>query len=1065
LIVSPTSAQGKGAPDFQQSNQIVLNLNQRQGLSQPSAIAIVQDQLGYIWIGTQAGLNRYDGHRFEQFKSSNTALSGNYIAALCDNGNHQLWVGTRTGLNLYNYKTGRFTSYLKKNHPKIPSDMVMSLSCQGDKIYVGTSNNGFYVVELSRNEIVPMAQPSNLRVHQICHDQQQTFLATRTGLHAFNNLTEKVSQLTTATIKTVAIDKRSKTLVIGQTNGWAIAYTYVNNQITERWRVQIGKSSNKAIEHIILHQNKYLIGTNNGFYTLDLDGKLVSHLKHNILDKNSLTNDIVSDVFVDKAQNVWLGSETAGVSYFNAQSKQFGHINNVTYFASPLDSNDIRFMNIDKKNRFWIATSSGLYIYFDHKFVKAESLYSALLPLENSYISTLLFDNDSLWLSTMNDGMLRLSLTDNSLKAYNNNSPGMTATYNSIVKYQGNIIVASRGNGVLKFDPQSDSFVTFIDPAISQLEVPYHLLVVDDDLWISSMGNGLYRLHEDKLQRLSLDNGSPTDLLYSLTADNKGRVWAATELGIVIINRDFNITRVLNEKDGLADNAVWTLLFDQQQSVWVGSSSGLSQINVNDLSIKNYLPYDGIQGMEYNALAMMLSPDKQVFIGGANGFNQFYPNQINQDNQAPKIVLSDISVLGLALNPISNPELLNTTVEYLKHLTLNDEQDILSFKYSALDHTSQRINYFYRVLGLSDEWLLIPDSLRQFSLIELEPKTYHIEAYAQNSQGLKSEVHRLTIILLSPWWWSPISKSVYLLMSMALIFLFYHSKRHAYQRLQLLVSQRTKQLSIKNGALEQTLEQLTLTQSSLIESEKMAALGSLVAGVAHEINTPLGVVKTGISYNRDAMVELERLFTTSQLTKEQLAASIANQHRGYQLALDNLERAIHLITTFKKVAVDQGSESQRNINLKQYIAEISAAFAPLFKSNRVELSLTGDNDIELTTYPGPLYQILSNLINNSIKHGFDTHQQKIITIIATQTNQTATLIYRDNGVGIAPHIIHQIYQPFITTKRNDGGSGLGMHIVFNLVTQLFDGTIDCQSSPEQGTQFTITFPIVTAQPH
>jgi len=1063
LIFLSTSSFANNAPVFKNTNQFVSNLNHEQGLSQASSTAIAQDDLGYIWVGTQGGLNRYDGHRFTTFRSEQVGLAGNFIAALCNGENNKLWIGTRTGLSVYDYKLGRFRSYFKESFTGIPSDMVQSLSCDKDKIYVGTYDNGLYILELASDTVSSYLALENTRVNDIAHHRKQTYVATDSGVFLLHQSGGGVTQLTTHPAKSVLFDKHAQRLIVGQNNGWVKAYSYRNKVLNQHWNIKVGHISNRALDHIVIHNSQYLIATNNGMYTLNAGGNIIDQLRHNTNDKNSLRNNIITRILVDSENNIWLGSESEGISYFNQRSKQFGHINSST--NSPLESHDIRHMALDDKQRFWIATSIGVYVYENYKFVKAESLYSALIPLKNAYVTNLLFDNETLWLTTAGEGIISLSLVHNSVSSYNNNTRGITAIYNSIVKYQGDIIAGSRGNGVFRYDRKLDRFVTFIDPHVSKLKVPYHLLVVDETLWISSMGNGLFRYRDNKLKRLSVKNGSPTNIFYALSNDDRGRVWAATERGVIVIDDELNIKKIIDEGTGLADNATWSLLFDQYNSVWAGTSSGLSKIDVNDLSVRNYLPYDGVQGLEYNGLAFMLTPDRRVFIGGSNGFNHFNPLQIKTNTPPPQIVLSDIMLLGNSISPTRNPELLSATVEYLTSLSLAHDQDILTLKYSALDHTKQRIDYFFRVQGLSNDWLQMPDSLRQFNLMRLPPNKYTIEAYAKNTHGQKSSIHRLTIEIDPPWWWSPLSKLCYCVFTLSLLYFFYYLKRNAYTRLEQLVSQRTTQLSQKNGTLQETLEQLKRTQSSLIESEKMAALGGLVAGVAHEINTPLSVAKTGLSYNRDEMIQLQRMIEDNKLTKDKLIVSITNQHQGYQLSLDNLERAIHLITTFKKVTVDQSCEEQREINLKQFFSEIILTLKPILNSHRIGLSLTGSDDIEIITYPGPLYQIVNNFINNSIKHAFEGRDNRKIAISVKQDKNQVIWVYKDNGLGIPENILPLIYQPFVTSKRHDGGSGLGMHIVYNLVTQLFKGSINCESTPEEGCVFSIKFPVEATKNH
>lgn len=273
------------------------------------------------------------------------------------------------------------------------------------------------------------------------------------------------------------------------------------------------------------------------------------------------------------------------------------------------------------------------------------------------------------------------------------------------------------------------------------------------------------------------------------------------------------------------------------------------------------------------------------------------------------------------------------------------------------------------------------------------------------------------------------------------------------------VVQRTEQLARANQELQHTLEDLQRTQGQLVLSEKLAALGELVAGVAHEINTPVGVALSAGSTLAEKNRTLTELFAQGEMKRSQLTQYLDDAREGTAMILVNLNRASELIRSFKMVAADQLSESRRVFPVKKYIDEVLLSLRPKLKKTGHRIEVLCDEDLVIESYPGAFSQILTNFIINSLVHAFDPDQAGEIRIEVTKTNGSVELKYGDNGKGMAPEIQDRIFEPFFTTARNQGSTGLGLHIVFNIVTRTLGGTIKCESMPGRGTTFHVIMPV------
>ncbi|TWX59510.1 ligand-binding sensor domain-containing protein [Colwellia hornerae] len=1037
-------------PVFANINQSMVHYSKGDGLSQVTVLAIAQDQLGFMWFGTQGGLNRYDGYEFKQYKakpSQKDQLAGNYITALCDDGNHNLWIGTSTGLSVYNYNSGVFTSFLSQFNNVIPDDNVISLTCDTNKVWVGTEGFGLYSLAFEDYLITPYPESAGMRILDIKSVNASVYFATEKGV--FKQSTEKSTLVQLTNKSTKSIEVVNQILFAGRHDGWVDSYQITNEKFIKKFHISLSPILNNTVNDITHDKDRIWLATNNGAFAINHEGKVLESHVHQDINLKSLTDNIVLSVLVDAKSNYWFGTDAGGINYLSHAVKLLGHINQYSYPDSPLSEDDVRGFSLDGQGRVWVATSDGAFIFENEKFHKAEYYYPALKLLENAFISNVLFVQGDVWFTTLNIGVIRFNFDSNQVTLFspkNSNAPSLR--YNMSAVYQGEVLFGSRGHGLVKYDQSTTSLQPFLNEFDNMPEHLTDLLVQGDDLWFGSIGRGVFRYHKEKLEQLTVNEGVLSNLSFTLTSDGQQRVWVASGAGISIIDQNFKVERTLSQEDGLSSNAIWTMVFDKIGSMWVGSSNGLSRVNTLNFSVRNFNERDGIQSSEYNFGAGWLSPKGKVFIGGINGFNQFYSQNVVEESIAPKLYLVGVSILGQKIDQIKVSDKATLQPEYIKKINLGPKEDIVSFKFSSLDYSHQQLNYFYRVKGLSEQWLPMDNESREVNLIKLLPGSYQLESYVQNAQGVKSVVFTLPITLEAPWWWNTISKTLYILTILAILLLvwiirqriynkvllanstmsklqqrlqhslwasgdelwewnivnnqvyrhsvvpridygqednlinhhnignfihpdeqteysylleqcIYHGsnsfeipvrvkdltniwcwvldkgkvierneqgiatriagafkdinrlKEHEYsleemnEKLELKVAERTQELSTKNEKVEQALLQLQYAQKSLIENEKMAALGGLVAGVAHEINTPLGISITAISHNQDSLFDVEKMLKDKTLRQVDLQKAIEAQSKGYQMVLKNLDRANVLISNFKQVAVDQ----------------------------------------------------------------------------------------------------------------------------------------------------------------
>jgi len=269
---------------------------------------------------------------------------------------------------------------------------------------------------------------------------------------------------------------------------------------------------------------------------------------------------------------------------------------------------------------------------------------------------------------------------------------------------------------------------------------------------------------------------------------------------------------------------------------------------------------------------------------------------------------------------------------------------------------------------------------------------------------------------------------------------------------------RIEQADKANNELEAALAKLKETQEQLVNNEKMASLGGLVAGVAHEINTPVGVGVTAASTLREDTKTTTGLYESGELTNSSLKRYFATCMQATEIILGNLQRAADLIHSFKQVAVDQTSSEYRMFEIKRYIDETLLSLKPKLRSTELKVEVECDPNLAVNSVPGAISQIITNLVMNSVQHGYDEGTKGCLRIHVEDQAKHIHIHYSDDGKGMPPEVLKKVFEPFFTTRRGSGGSGLGMHIVYNLVTQQLKGTVSLHSNLGKGSSVDIVFP-------
>lgn len=1036
-------------------------------LSSGMIVCLFVDKDGDLWVGTNNGINKYDRHK-DNFRYYKNTFSENdlIINGICQDKKGHLWLGTQTGIYVFDPVNSRFLKnyrFDENDTNSIRNNYVFTCFCdKGGDIWFGT--RGYlskYQPEEDNFENYPINQ--TMGVKTIYEDRNNGFwLGTlEQGLIKFNRSNNSIK-------------------------------SYTHNPYNNK------SLSNDNVFRVLEDRKGILwIATENGLNILNGKNEEFEHFFNTPLD-NSLVDNHVSCLFLDKTDVLWVGTIN-GISAIDRQKKQFQNFN---YQLDNWTSKNVKsvtgFCNDDKGN-LWIGTSSEMFIKYEISEGKITE-YSYELDVKKkekrNNINYIYYADDIVWLGTNGDGVIRFNPEENTFKAFilpdsiealtlknEQESSFICQNYiKCIYKDASDNYWISTWNGLnkLKFIDGKPRFTYYkYDPknlsSISHSIVSYIVEDSKNQLWFGTLGGGLNKLISDRnkksLKFKSFKN-VPGDLttirsdeIQQIVEDKSGNLWIGTNSGglnkLDLSTEKFSSFLIQNKQH---NNNVYSIIEDNNGNLWLGSK-GLSKFDTKTFEITSYGTEDGILSNFFMANASFRNKDGSVMFGVNNGIIKFHPDSIKKNPYSPKdITITDIKLFNKSIVIDKSYE---NEILLKKHIS---ETDTISFPYhfnsftlefAALHFSNPGTNkYVYTLNGFDKDWRSANSDRRYATYTNLDPGTYEFKVKASNNDNVwNNEGISLTIIIRPPFWLTWWFQLFTILFVCSLVLLI-HNIRVRYLKkqqivLQEMVNARTEELNEANTKLEEhneeiqeqkeelqnTLEDLQEAQAQLVQSEKMASLGVLTAGLAHEINNPLNFIQGGnwaiTEYINENLLDHKELLLPLAGAIEQgvnRAANVINSLRKFDHRNDKIvdKCNIHSIIDNCLTILENNIKYRIEINREQTDKEIS------FKGNE-----------------GGLHQVFLNILTNSVQAIED---KGVIDIKTTIENGRLLIYISDTGKGICQEDLSKITDPFYTTKEPGKGTGLGMSVAYSIIKE-HGGTIKYKSELGKGTEVKLSFPL------
>lgn len=813
------------------------------GLSQSSVQAITQDRRGFIWLGTEDGLNRYDGRTFLTYypdPNDANSLVNNNVLALAEDEQEQLWIGTSGGLDRLDQPRKTFTHYLTGQSI---TAVVVDVN---NEVWVGTAVAGLFHYNAEADTFQPVGPPQAITA--LAATEGQLWIGTPPGLASVTLSTGQyqnrpVPWLNLGNTAIQAIAAQSDLLWLGTDDG--LLRLDLGTGSVHRFAHDPGTPDGMPTNNFtaLLPQGDMLwIATQEGLLRLHLSEEHLEHYQKSLRSNNSIGENWIASLFVDTGGVVWIGTVGGGVSLYSSSTQKFNLVQ-----ADPdnpeasLSSNFVFGICQDEATNLWIGTfggglnrrdaATGRFTHFTH-----DANHPASLSSNNVFKLTC--HDHSLWISTVGGGLVHLNLQTMIFTTYRHEPDNPYSLPEDDVAAvlpnpDGTMWVGTWNQGLALFDPANGRFTPVVLPNGPQR---IWALAQDDNgrLFIGTW-NGLliWDRPKDTWQSFSHDPTNPNslsnDIVGEIIQSEEGLFWLATADGLNQFDPETGTFKRFTTSDGLPNNTIYAILQDDDKHLWLSTNKGLSHFNPTDGTFRNYSISDGLQSDEFNRSAAFRAADGELFFGGINGYNHFFPGQVVDNPHAPPVIITAFHRFN---------EVFATNLSEGDTIELSYRDNFITFEFAALDFAAPEQNQFeYQMIGFDPDWI---DAGTQHtrSYTNLAPGEYTFRVRASNNDGVWNETGTaVSLIITPPFWQTAWFRLTAVLGLLTLLFTGYrwrvHSIEHQNQRLVAEVEQRTAELA----ALLQTGQTLAATLSlepllMLILEQLQEVVGFKAAAIA-----------------------------------------------------------------------------------------------------------------------------------------------------------------------------------------------------------------------------------------
>jgi len=1088
------------------------------GLGLPStARTIFEDSKGMLWIGMDGNIARYDSENLEIY-GLKQGFKNNSVGALFEDSKGRLWVGNAgEALSVIDFK-GKLIYEISSSFPT--SNIFEILEAHDGKFWLTNQNIGYDIIDLEENSIRQITPDDGLLgtfTLSIYQDKDGLiWLSSNGGANIIDLKAGKILQLTTenglaGSFTSGFYEDNEGRVWMGSGNGASVLNAdrttisqYLNSELFEGMNGFIATVQDSS-------GSLWMGGANGVLYQLDETNGLLQ--RFNVASGSTGTQAIL-DIVEDNQRQIWVAVAQGGLYKIDPNSGSPGNFT----VADGLTSNEVWETLEAEDGKIWIGTYLGIDIY-DPQTKTIQNLGRAQ-GLVGDRSSRLKQDSKGrIWSLGDNAGLSIIDPIKQTIQQLTTVQGLETNSNHGLVERADGEFWLGGAEGELTTVNIEDSVFKYHLPSSAENVFRNNVIVSDNNniIWVAGIGSGLQRIDPTTNERvfITTEEGLISNTVYSIVIDNENNIWAATDLGVQFINIETNEMTTFTTDEGLAANDVYALALhngeiytgtsrgltilrakiqaDQQMPFWeaktIGRTQGLDLLDFSENSFtfdRNNRFWAGVQGEMLTVMDALVvdSTSTPTYVTGINILDQkqqFYDkasleaNRIGLDTISGPNSNDFITVDGIEKDNsfITNEGVNWNTIEGNYNmpvgLTLSHTQNYLSFNYNGTYFANNdRVVYRYILEGIDKNWSPISQEKVSENYRDLPSGSYSFKVASKGFNNVWSEPSSFNFTILPPWW---LTWWAYLLYALLLLYLGY--RVHLYQRARTLEKARKNAQLIE---LEQAKEikkayaELKSTQSQLIQSEKMASLGELTAGIAHEIQNPLNFVNNFSEVNRELIEELkEEKAKPKKERDEKLEEELLTDiDQNLEKIAHHGKRADSIVKgMLQHSRASSGEKEPTDINVlsDEYLRLAYHGLRAKDKSFNANMETNFDDTIgKINIIPQDMGRVILNLITNAFhavqekkklgEKGYDP----IVSVSTNKTRNGIEIEVKDNGNGIPDKIIQRIFEPFFTTKPSGRGTGLGLSMSYEIVTKGHNGELKVTSKEGEGTTFTIVLP-------
>ena len=1023
-------------------------------LSSNYITTIFQDSRGYIWIGTDDGLNQYDGNYIVKYNYSN-GLASTYVNTICEDGDGNIWVGTRGGLSIINSKTEEIRNIKCDNSEKgISHYNVTAIYKDSENImWIGTENglnkydneneifikyydeyNGgvltnSYITDIKevKDEYIVIASKCGASIVDIktgivykskfereqydyiysleIDNNVDIWFATKNGIYKYDHEADILSNFNIDIDEEIYSDI---TYILCDENNdlWFASYSGLIKYNEESNLTTLYKTDKQSVNSLVSNNINCLledsngllwIGTDNGISKLNITEQISNEINL-ILKENEIEQTNINSIIEDSEGDLWIGTKYHGLINILVDEKKVIKYAYNKNDENTISSNTIKYIDEFKTGEIIVVTDKGIDIINKYKHTISNQYLEGLDNESYLGIQKIIFDNDKYcWMATDN-GIVRLDFNREEIKTYKKEFEDYGLECIKVVdifqdKYDENILWLAGGEytGLIKF----------------------HKI------------NGIIKNYVNN----DLENCISYDVINCIEGDDEGNLWIGTNSGLNKFNIETEEFSVYSEADGMINDYVNSIVIDDNDDIWIGTNKGLCKFDTKKNKFTNLNRYYGIQGSKFNLNSFWQSKSGNLLFVTTEGIFYFNPNELDKENNKndtdDKVIIGSIRV---------NNEKID--FDETNDITLKYNENNITIVYFLADYAEcSDITYEYKLEGLNEEWIY-SSNISYVNYTVLSPGKYTFKVRAMQQNGELTAESSIKIVIQRPWWKTKIAYCFYILIIGVIVFYFWNNMKI----LKSLVKKQTKEINEK-------MKENQLLYEKSIRCEKFK--NDYFVNLSHELRTPINIILSTVqlinSLNKDKDISRKKLNHYMEII---------------QKSSNSLLKIINDIIDSSKI--ESGTykiNKEDNVDIVYLVEETALTMSDYIEEKGIELII--DPEIEekyISCDPNEIERCIVNVIGNAIKF---TPEGGKIEVFIEDNNDSVSISIKDSGIGISEEDQKFIFNRFEQGKNGDctkvSSSGIGLTLVKYIVT-LHNGNIELESKLQKGTKFTIILP-------